>query len=71
MPVILRTIKNTPIETMRFLLDLPPMQTRQKVEQVKAYFITIENPHNPLHETVKDEKGIQTGTGQVLDGSSR
>ena len=31
--------KDTPIETMRFMLDLPPMQTRQKVEQVKAYII--------------------------------
>jgi len=29
--------EDTPIETMRFMLDLPPMQTRQKVEQVKAY----------------------------------
>ena len=32
---ILRTTKGTTIETMRFMLDLPPMQTRQKVEQVK------------------------------------
>ena len=71
MRVIPGNTKDTPNETMKFMLDLPSMQTRQKVEQVKAYFITIENPHNPLHETVKDEKGIQTGTGQVLDGSSR
>ena len=47
------------------MLDLPPMQTRQKVEQVKAYFGAVENPHNPLHE------GMQTGRGQALDGSSR
>ena len=31
---------------MRFVLDLPPMQTSQKVEQVKAYFSAVENPHN-------------------------
>ena len=35
MRVILGTNKNTPIENTRFLLDLPPTQTRQKVEQVK------------------------------------
>ena len=37
MGVILGTTENTPIETMRYMLDLPPMQTRQKMEQVKAY----------------------------------
>ena len=58
MRVILGTTKDTPTETMRFMLTiiLPPMQTRQKVEQVKAYFSAIENPHNPLHEAVKDTK---------------
>ena len=38
------------------MLDLPPMQTRQNVEQVKAYFTAVENPHNQLHEAVKDTK---------------
>ena len=57
MPVILRTTKDTPTETVRFMPDLSPMQTRQKVEQVKAYFSAIENPHNPLHKAVKDTKG--------------
>ena len=37
MRVILRTTKDTPIETMCYLLDLPSMETRHKVEQVKAY----------------------------------
>ena len=32
MRVILGTTKDTPIETMTFMLDIPPMQTRQKVE---------------------------------------
>ena len=31
-------IGNAPIDTMRFMLYLPPMQTRQKVKLVKAYF---------------------------------
>ena len=56
MRVILGTTKDTPITTMRFMLDLPPVQTRQKVEQIKAYFSAVENPYNPLHEAVKDSK---------------
>jgi len=30
--VILGNTKDTPIDIMRFMLDLPPMQTRQEVE---------------------------------------
>ena len=62
--VILGTTKDTPTETTRFMLGLPPMQTRQKVEQVKAYFSAVENPHNPLHESVKDTKGCRLGRGK-------
>ena len=43
MRVILGTTKDTPTETMRFMLDLPPMQTRPKVKQVKSYFSAVEN----------------------------
>ena len=56
MRVILGNTKDTPTETMRFMLDLPLVQTRQKVEQVKAYFSAVGNPHNPLHQAVKDTK---------------
>ena len=48
MPVVLRTTKGTPIETIRFMLDLPPMQTRQKVDQVIAYFSAVINLHDSL-----------------------
>ena len=64
MRVILGTTKDTSTETTRFMLDLPPMQTRQKVEQVKAYFSAVENPHNPLREAVKDTKGCSLGRGK-------
>ena len=47
----------TPIETMRYLLDLPSMETRHNVEQVKAYFNLMQNPKNPLHDAVKEERG--------------
>ena len=65
---ILGTTKNTPIETMRFMLDLPPTQTRQKVVQVKACFIAVTNPHNPLQEAVKDTKGCTLGRGKSWMG---
>ena len=70
MRVILGTTKDTPTETTRFMLDLPPMQTRQKVEQVKAYFSAVENPHNPLHEAVKDTKGCRLGRGKSWMGEA-
>ena len=39
----------------------PTIANRQKVEQVKSYFSAVENPHNPLHEAVKDTKGYRLG----------
>ena len=50
MRVILGTTKYTPIEAMRYLLDLPSMETRHKVEQGKAYFNAMQDPKNPLHD---------------------
>ena len=70
MRVTLGTAKDTPIETIRFMLDLPPMQTRQKVEQVKAYFSAVENPHSPLQEAVKDTKGCRLGRGKSWMGQA-
>ena len=65
MIVILGTTKDTPIETMRYLLDLPPMETRHKVEQVKAYLNAMQNPKNPLHDAVKEEKGCRLTRGKA------
>ena len=48
--VVLGTRKDTPIEVMRYLLDLPSMETRHKVEQVKAYLNVMQNPKNPHHK---------------------
>ena len=65
MRVILGTTKDTctPIETMRFILDLPPLQTTQKAEQVKAYFSDVGNHHNFTPRSRERHKGMQTGTG--------
>ena len=70
MLVTLGTTKDTPIETMRFMLDLPPLQIRQKVEQMKAYFSVVESPYNPLHEAMKDTKGCRLGGGKSWMGQA-
>ena len=70
MRVILGTTKDTPIETMKFMLDLPPIQTRHKVEHVKAHVSTVENPHNPFHEAVKDTEGCRMGRDKSWMGQA-
>ena len=52
MRVILGTTKDTSIEAVRYLLDLPSMETRHKVEQVKANLNVMQNPKNPLHDAL-------------------
>ena len=59
MRVILGTTKDTPIEPMRYLLDLPLMKTRHKVEQVETHLNGMQNPKNPVHDAVKEGKGYR------------
>ena len=70
MRVLFETNKDTPIEPMRFTLDLPLMQTKQKLEQVKAYFSAVENPHNPFHKAVKDTKRCRLGQAMSWMGQA-
>ena len=55
---------------MCHLLDLPSTVTRHKVEQVIAYFNETQNPKNPLHDTVKEERrgGEEWGGGRGVEG---
>ena len=69
MRVILGT-KDTPIETMRYLLDLSSVETRHKMEQVKAYLNAMQNPKNPLHDAVKEEKGCRLARGKLWMGQA-
>ena len=55
--VLLGTTKDTPIETTKFMLDLPPMQTRQKLEQVKTYFSAVEIPTTHFMKPWKTQRG--------------
>ena len=52
------------------MLHFPRVQTRQKVEQVKAYFSAVENPHNPLLEAVKNTNGCRLERGESLMGQA-
>ena len=70
MRVILGTRKDTPIEVMRYLLDLPSMETRHKVKQVKAYLDAMQNPKNPLYNAVKEEKGCRLARGKSWMGQA-
>ena len=55
---------------LRYLLDLPSMETRHKVEQVKAYLNAMQNPKNPLHNAVKEEKGCRLARGKSWMGQA-
>ena len=46
MRVILGTTKDTSIEATRCVLDLPSMETRRRVEQVKAFLNAMWNKTN-------------------------
>ena len=70
MRTILGTTKDTPLEAMRYILDLPPMHSRQKVAQVKAYLSAVENPQHPLHEATKDTKGERLQRGKSWMGQA-
>ena len=50
---ILGTTKDTPPETMSLMLDLPPMQIKQKVEQIKAYFSILHQSEWNLHNDLQ------------------
>ena len=49
---------------MRYLLGLPKMETKQKMDRVKAYLNAMQNPKNPLHDAVTEEKGCRLATGK-------
>ena len=46
------------------------METRHKVEQVKAYLNAMQNPKNPLHDAVKEDKGCRLARGKSWMGQA-
>ena len=70
MRVILGATNYTPIEPMRYLLDLPSMETRHKVEQVKVDLNAMQNPKNAPHGAVKEEKGHRLARGKSWMGQA-
>ena len=55
MRTILGCTRDTSAEAMRYLLDLPCMEERHKIAQVKAYLRVSSDPQNPLHHKVGRE----------------
>ena len=55
---------------MHYLLDLPSMETRHKVAQIKAYLNAMQNPKNPLHDAVKEEKGCRLARSKSWMGQT-
>ena len=49
---ILGCTRDTSTEAMRYVLDLPPMQDRHKISQVKAYLRVAADTSNPLHDKI-------------------
>ena len=68
--VILGKTKDTPIEAKHYLLDLPSMETRHKVGQVKAYLNAMQHPKNQLHNVVKDDEGCTLARGKSWMGQA-
>ena len=64
---ILGTTKDTPTEAICYLLDLPSIDTRHKVDKVKAYLTVMQNP---LHNAVKKEKGCRLARGKSWMGQA-
>ena len=63
---ILGCTKDTSAEAMRYALDLPPMEDRHKLAQVKAYTRVAADTSNPLHVKIG-----RTVTSRLKRGTER
>ena len=50
---------------MRYLVDL---EAKHAVEQDEVYLNAMQNPKNPLHDAVKEEKGHRLARGKTWIG---
>ena len=64
MRAVLGCTRDTPIVTMRFLLDLPSIKSRHKIAQVKEYFKVANNDHHLLHQSLDNTKGRRIKRGK-------
>ena len=66
---ILGCTKDTSAEAVRYMLDLPPMDDRHKLAQVKDYTRVAADTSNPLHDTIG--VSLQRGSKEELSGSHK
>ena len=52
------------------MLDIPPMQTKQKVEHVEECFNTVRNSYNPLLDAMKNGGECRLGHGKFWLGQA-
>ena len=67
---MLGTTKDTPIEAMRYMLDVPSVSDQYKVAQIKEYLRAAETPKNPLHVASKAPKGDRLQRGKFWMGQA-
>ena len=60
--------KNKPKETLQYLLDLPPKDTKQTMGHVKSHLSALQNLKNPLYGAVKEEDRCWLEKRHALDG---
>ena len=69
---VLGCTKDTSAEAMRYILDLPPMEDRHKLAQVKAYTRVAADVSNPLHTKIgRDTKTRLKRGAEWLTQASR
>ena len=69
--VILGISKDTPIEAVRYLPDLPAMEARHKVDQVITYLSAMQDPKNPLSDAVRKENRCRVAKGKSWMGQAK
>ena len=70
MGVILGITKDTSVDAMRYMLDLPHWATSQKMEQIKVYLSKLQNPS--IRSTVLSKKTTSANRQQkVMESQNR
>ena len=67
MRVVLGTTKDTPVRPCATYWTCHSWK-QDKMEQAKAYLDAMQNPKNPLHDAVKEEKGCRLARGKSWMG---
>ena len=62
--------QDTSIEAIHYLPGLASMESRDKVQQIKAHLNVMQNPKNLIYNDVKGEKGCRLARGKLWMGQA-